>query len=397
MSRPASLPEGGGARRAGALSALIPILAGCLSGAGEPPVAPGAAPPVTTAAPARPDPVFGAPAPQPAPPSRQDPAEPVGPLRREEPARPPEFEGAPPAADASVLLRHRVDATRRLVYAGVCEDEVLAGVGEGANESVIKRSWRVARRHLLLGSADGAPAEMVSSSLEELAAATWAGRDALTDMRSRPWNGRRLGSGRRRFSERGVEPLPSDTSPDQFLEPLPEFPRLPRGRLTAAAPLVESVAPYQVEWRLTGAGTLGKRRCWQATRTVSRPSGGRPAPADLLGFQDEYLLDAADGTVLRVRRTSARPAGFMGHIRELSLALVEDTPEAPAAFDREAREAAETSRLLGAIGERRPDLAVELAARSSAPVRDGPAAALARRYADGEKALAEARGGARRV
>jgi len=297
---------------------------------------------------------------------------------------------------ATVLLRHRTGGRRLLVYAGAREEETSALSDQGTVEPVSALSWKLVRRHVVAGAGEGAPAELVSNSIEELAAATQAGRDALESLRGRPSGGRRIFAGVRRLSERGAEPLGSDRSAEQRLEPFLELPRLPRKALAASAPLVEAAGPYRVEWRLAGAGTLAGRECWRAIRTVATPADARVPSGEALDFEDEFIVAAADSTVLRARRTSRRVGG-LGRLVTTQLELVEEKPEAEAAVRRERDETEGIVRLLAAIAGRRPDEAARAADELARQGLGGSAVELARRFAAGEKALAEPAGGARRI
>jgi len=125
--------------------------------------------------------------------------------------------------------------------------------------------------------------------------------------------------------------------------------------------------------------------------------GVKIAPDDYLAAEDEYLVAAGDGTVLRLERHWQLPSGALLARMTVVLELLQDR-ELPAAELAKAADGAEqTAKLLALIRARQVGEAARLAEEMAAAGLRGAPLDLAARFAAGEQALAEPRGGERRI
>jgi hypothetical protein len=301
-----------------------------------------------------------------------------------------------PAADAEVLPRHAVDRRRRLRYEGLTREKVVART-RGALLDISVLLYEVRRVDLVRPAGDGL-ARCWFYSESKLIAAKQAGRDYLRLFRERPSGGMRLAATARRLSGRGLEPSGGDLDLERRLGPVPEFPLLPGRKISAARPYARMAGRYLVTWKLAGTGELEGRKCWALVREVELKgeAGARSPPVTA---RAEYLLDAADFTVLGLfsRWTTMRPGSTTAGERAHQLRLVERKEPAEKDLAEQSERVEKLGELLRAVARRDAGRAERTLEKCVAAKCPPVGLRLAERFVAAEKAMAEAKGGARRL
>ncbi|MHC4913849.1 MAG: alpha/beta hydrolase family protein [Planctomycetota bacterium] len=301
-----------------------------------------------------------------------------------------------PPPGAAFRPRHPVDRRLRLRYAGHVRERVITVSSRGSGV-LTDKLYEMNRVNLVAPAGDGLARTWLYSRYRLIEAGE-AGRDRLALLRSRPSRGVKVAALMRRLSARGLEPAGADLSVEHLLAPVPELPRLPAGEVVAGKPASHMAGGYLVTWALVGSGKLDGRACWLLARGV-RPAEILPRTAGGAIGVSVYLLDAKDSSVLGVVSQWKVPVPRAGTVRERlqEFRLTKSENLDAKALEKEAARVEAARRLLAAVNERSV-AGTERAVREAERITyEGPALALARRFAAAERQLASTEGGARRV
>ncbi len=293
-------------------------------------------------------------------------------------------------------LRYPVKSGRRLRYDGTVSEVELAR--SGRRMVVVSNKTYAVQRIDLVDPLGTGLAQVWSYAESKLSAARQAGRDDLALFQQRPSGGVRLTAIMRRMGGRGLEPAGGDFSLQRQLSPVAEFPRLPARELSAEGRAARVHGDYLATWKLVSAALLEKRKCWVLSREVQLKPGSARGAAPVTA-RSEYLVSDGEFTVLGVtsRWTELGVRGGLVRERALELRLSEESSPKTAKLAAESARIEKSRELLRALSARDVNRAKRLLGEARSAGCPRAVLKLAARFAEAEKALGQASGGARRI